>query len=72
MSKKKTVYLDGRVANPFHWKKDGEGVWFYAARGKFEFVVQQAKDGVWLQPIQFSVPTRVLRTALKLVDSVRK
>ena len=69
MASKRTVYSNGAVAEPFRPKTpDGLGVWFYAARGTFDFVVQDSENGKWRQTIQFKIPTRMLRDALKLTE----
>ena len=71
MSQKRTVYR-GMVCEPYRVVKaeenKGLAVWFYANRGKFEFLIQDSEKGVWRKPIQFQVSTRTLRAALKLVS----
>ena len=72
---KYTVFPDGRVSEPFRpvRAEDNKGlaVWFYASRGKFEFLVQDSDEKGWIKGIEFSVSTRTIRRALSLVDSVR-
>ena len=75
MSKRYTVYANGQVAEPFRPVRaeddKGMAVWFYAGRGKFEFVAQGSDEKGWRKPIQFTVPTATIRRALRLVDSVK-
>ena len=68
---KRTVH-GGRVLEPYHALRFEDGkplsVWFYASKGKFEFLLQESIAGV-VQPVkEFSVPTRMIRSALRLID----